>query len=155
MRNDMPAQEQPTLISPDEARTHIAKVLDGLCTLQGTDVDLDVLPSREEMVRFAEHMLADVRDAAFISAALETKWAQICADLIATEGERRGGDQKSEEIKVTPGVTLIRGGERTARWRLRPLAGQSALVDKYIESAKQTGTLPSKKGAVRYVAAKL
>jgi len=151
MRNDMPAQEQPTLISPDEARTHIAKVLDGLCTLQGTDVDLDVLPSREEMVRFAEHMLADVRDAAFISAALETKWAQICADLIAAEGERRGGDQKSEEIKVTPSVTLIPPAARMARSRIRPLAGQSALVDEYIEKAKETKTLPTKTGAVRYV----
>ena len=151
MRNDMPAQQQPTLISPDEARTHIAKVLDGLCTLQGTEVDLDVLPSREEMVRFAQHMLADVRDAAFISAALETKWAQLRADLIAAEGERRGGDQKStEKIKVSPALTLI-PAERTARKEIRPLAGQSELVDEYIKKAKETKTLPTKTGAVRYV----
>jgi hypothetical protein len=48
---------------------------------------------------------------------------------VETEGERRGGDQKSDErIKVTRAVTLIADAEKMERSRDRELAERADVV---------------------------
>jgi len=103
-------------------------------------------------VAWYDATIPQVRDIKILAGAMEIELHRRRGEQILAEEERRGGDQKSDQIKVHHHGTLIQA-ERHRRHRARVIAAQPARVAAYVQHQVVAGCVPSVNGAVQAVKA--
>jgi len=142
----IPFAQNPQANIADEKATLVASALNALKAANALDErdDLDAA----SWVAWYDATIPQVRDIKILAGAMEIELHRRRGEQILAEDEGRGGDQKSEQIKVHHRGTLIQA-ERHRRHRARSIAKHPKRVRAYVEQEAAAGRVPSVRGAMR------
>jgi hypothetical protein len=141
------ARQQEVLTADEKTRL----IHEALATLRAADdIDEHVTLASSEWLAWCDAVLPSVRDIETLAAAMRLKLSVERGKRLTTDGEQRGGDQKSG-IKGTKRVPLISDAVRVRRWRDRQLATHEETVNDYIRAAATAQRKPTENGALRAI----
>jgi len=135
----------PTAFTAADKARLIEEALD---TLRGANAidERDTLTA-ETWVAWYDATIPTVTELKVLVAAMERELEVRRGQAVLQEGERRGGDQKSEEIKVSQRETLIHA-ERVTRSQDRQLGRAAPQVRAWIAREATAGRVPTRRGAL-------
>jgi hypothetical protein len=144
---------QPTtdlFTAADKARL----ITEALDTLRGANaIDERETLDATSWVAWYDATVPRVTDIEVLAGAMKVELSIRRGERIAAEGERRGGDQKSADIKVSTVDTLILA-ERIERSKDRRLAEHADAVRTYVQAEATACRVPTRTGAMRMVKAR-
>jgi|SRR5215467_11221009 len=141
----MTPKPEPTTRAADKQRL-IRDALDMLRAAHAID-ERDTLTA-ETWLAWYEATIPTVTEIKVLAAAMERELEVRRGEAVVQEGERRGGDQKSQEIKVTQCVTSIPDAEKMERSRNRQLGRAAPQVRAWIAREATAGRVPTRRGAL-------
>jgi hypothetical protein len=133
-------------VNADEKATLISQALDTLRAANALDErdDLD----RANWLAWYDATIPQVTDIKILAGAMEIELHRRRGEQILAEEERRGGDRKSDQIKVSHRDTLV-NATKVQRRKDRAIAKAPARVKTYLDQEVAASRVPSMRGAMR------
>src|SRR5215475_12251258 len=142
--NDRPHVDPTAFTAADKARL-IEEALD---TLRGANaIDERETLTSEELLTWYDATCPQVVEIKVLAAAMERELEVRRGEAVVQEGERRGGDQKSQEIKLSQRESLIHA-EHVKRSQNRQLGRAAPEVRAWIAREATAGRVPTRRGAL-------